>query len=129
MTGTQASLPTQARHSLSLFPSSPLNMQVSQGKGKGFSSRKSEPEPAQGQAETGAYPCASLRGGEHPAAEVGLQQCVILHAKLAVGVWKCRVKFRDCSGRRRRNRAIPLAGVTFHLYIPAVNLIWNLERL
>lgn len=50
-------------------------------------------------------------------------------ARLLGRAWKCRVKFRDCSGRRGRNRAIPLALVTFCLFIPAADLIWNLERL
>lgn len=45
------------------------------------------------------------------------------------GAWKCRGKFRDCSGRRGRNTAIPLALVTFCLFKPAARLIWNLERL
>lgn len=55
--------------------------------------------------------------------------CDVLRAALLVGAWKCRVKFRDCSGRRGRNRAIPLALVTFCLFLPAADLICNLGRL
>lgn len=104
MTGTQASLPAQARHSPALFPPSPLDTPVSQGKGQGSSGGTDGEGRLRWQGGGIAALSSSSEYGN-----VGSSS--------------------EIAAPGEGGTAIPLAVVTFHLFTPAANLIWSLERL